>query len=242
MNTSLFDNTKIHIEASMKVGYEKLDAAIMLVQSKKFSSAVPEFVGAYEEIGYALFLSDGINNSTLTVDTLEDFIKPGTHSQKILSHYISRKDKMVKNPNDDFEKVKNSEIGKQFAITSSREDIIRKINERIAIFSKLHSMRQIFDYSHNRDGTISNKEHDDVELDDLCFLLESECWTSYYVVKMAFESHTLRSPSDTDDDFLSKITVLPSVKKLMNLYKEYNTPNNQNRRHRGLEFIKNLEI
>jgi hypothetical protein len=51
LNVTIFEIAKPHIEAGLAKGNEKLDVANLLTESKKYGSAIKEYVGAYEEIG-----------------------------------------------------------------------------------------------------------------------------------------------------------------------------------------------
>ena len=91
------------------------EIANLLVESKKYSGAITDYIGAYEEIGQSLFLLEEIsNNKEISEESLKDLFKPGTHDQKILNSYIARRNHLKKHSNEDFEKVKNSKIGQYF--------------------------------------------------------------------------------------------------------------------------------
>lgn len=127
MNTKIFEIAKSHIEASLEKGNEKLDIANLLTKSKKYVGAIKEYVGAYEEIGQSLFLYETIsNNKKITDDHLKDYFKPGTHDQKILDSYNTRRDRIKKHPIEDFEKIKNSKIGQDFRNPYTRDETLKK--------------------------------------------------------------------------------------------------------------------
>lgn len=241
LDTSIFDNAKPHVEAYLKAGYDNLDTANMLKKLKKYTRAIPEYVSAYEEIGSAHYIINKISdNEEITEEDLQKHINPGSHLQKILSHYITRRDQMSNHTSGDFEKIKKSEVGKQFPINYSRENTIKKINERISIYSKLHKLRQTFDYSHDRNGQIMNHDYNEEKLKALCYLLESECLTSYYEVKLGLEMRIAKVLNNNVEMELAKITTLQSSKKLKELSQEYNMKDNKIMRLEGLEFIKSF--
>lgn len=238
MDISSFDKARPHIEEYLRVGKEKLETAIILKKSKKYPNAITEYIGAYEEIGQALFLTDKIShNEEITENDLKKYIKPASHAKKILAHYITRKEQMAKNSDEAFEKIKKSEIGELFRNPYTREKTIDETNKRISIYSKLNKLRQTFDYSHDLSGQITTHDYAEDDLDSLCYLLESECLTSYYQVKLNLEGRSIRSPNYTDETVLSKIASLPSIKELTELNKKSNTKNNQRLKRKGLRFI-----
>lgn len=238
MITKKFEIAKPHIESSLAKGNEKLDIANLLYKSKKYAGAIIDYVGAYEELGQALFIVETISNDEkISEEYLKDFFKPGSHNQKILSSHITRRELLKKHPIDDFEKIKNSEIGEDFRNPYTLDETIKKINERIKIYSKLHKLRQTFDYSHDKEGQIMNNNYSEDELDSLCYLLKSECLTSYYETKLALEAQHLKSHGYTDEIIFSKITSLPSYKKFQELSQDVNLKINRKRRVKGLKFI-----
>ncbi len=240
MVSSSFDIVKPHIEECLKMGNEKLDDAKLLRNAKRYPGAITSYISAYEEIGQALFLVDKLSiNEKIAENDLNNYIKPASHPDKILAHWITRRDNFNKVTNTDFEKMKQSKLGKLFSITDTREDAVNKIEERISIFSKLHKLRQTFDYSRDLDGHITNRGYDKPTLESLCHLLECECYASYYVVKLLLEFSTVTSFNDVDE-VLSKIASLPTIKKLKKLYQNYNTQTSLNIRNKGLQFIKSF--
>ena len=241
MITKNFEITKPHIEASSKKGNEKLDIANLLYKSKKYAGAITDYVGAYEELGQALFIIGTISNDEkISEEYLKDFFKPGSHNQKILSSHITRRDLLKKHPIDDFEKIKNSKIGEDFRNPYALDETIKKINERIKIYSKLHKLRQTFDYSHDKEGRINKNNYSEEELDSLCYLLKVECLTSYYETELALEVQYLKSHGYTDEIILSKIPSLPSYKKFQELSHDVNTKINRKRKDKGLKFIESF--
>ena len=239
MITFSFDIAKPHIEACLKLGYEKLELAKLLKKEKKYPGAIVAYVEAYEEIGQALFLTEKINDSKeINENDWNELTKPGTHQKKILIHYIARKDQLEKNTNEEYEKVQKSKIGKIFVTDGTREDNIKAIEKRISIYNKLHKLRQTFNYSHDLQGRImSHDTYDKKDLESLCYVLESECFTSYYVVKLGLEFQAITLPNDTEDTSISKIVSLPSVKKLKELFQKSLTSSNYVLFDRGLKFI-----
>ena len=214
MNAKIFEIAKPHIESGLKKGNEKLDIANLLTKSKKYAGAITDYVGAYEEIGQALFLFETIsNNEEITENHLKDYVKPGTHDQKILNSYITRRDRIKKHPVEDFEKIKNSKIGQDFHNPYTQEETLQKINKRIAIYSKLHKLRQTFDYSHNQEGQIIKSNYSDDELESVCYLLKSECLISYCETKLGLEGQYLKDQGYDDETILSKIPLLSSYRK-----------------------------
>jgi hypothetical protein len=171
---------------------------------------------------------------------LEEYFKPGTHNQKILSSYLARRDGLKKHPDKDFDKVKNSRIGKDFPNPFSKAETIKKTNKRIAIYSKLNKLRQAFDYSHYREGQIVNSNYSDNELEPVCYLLKSECLNSYYSTLLLLEGQNLKDQGYDDDILLSKIPLLPSYQKLKELSKYVGSKNNQLRGIKGLKFIESF--
>jgi len=238
MKESSFDKAKPHIEKYLSVGKAKLETAVLIKKSKKYSNAIPEYVGAYEEIGQALFIMDKIShNEEIAENDLKKYIKPASHTKKILTHYITRKEQLEKNSNKNFEKVKKSKIGELFSNPLDRKTIVEKTKKRISIYNKLNNLRQTFDYSHDLNGQITTHNYDKEDLNALCFLLESECQVSYYETKLGLEGHSIRTPDDTDETYLAKIASLPAIRKLKELYEKYNSKQNQNLRNKGLAFI-----
>jgi len=241
VDTKIFEIAKPHIEASLKKGNYKLDIANLLTKSKKYAGAIENYVGVYEEIGQALFLYETIsNNEKITEDYLKEYFKLGPHDQKILDSYITRRDQIKKYPVEDFEKIKKSKIGQDFHNPYTRDETLKKINERIAIYSKLHNLRQTFDYSHYKDGQITKDDYSDDELEPVCYLLKSECLISYFETKLGLEGQHLKGKGYDDETIFSKITLLQSYIKFKELSKDINSKNNQLRRIKGLKFIQSF--
>ncbi len=241
MNVKIFELAKPHIESGLAKGNEKLDIANLLTKSKKYGGAIKEYVGAYEEIGQSLFLMDTVsNNEKISEQELEKYFKPGTHDQKILSSYITRRDGLKKHSDKDFEKIKNSKIGKDFHNPYSRKGTINETNKRITIYSKVHKLRQVFDYSHNRDGQIVKSNYSDDELETVCYLLKCECLISYYETRLDLEGQNLKVQGYDDDTLLSKVPSLQSYQNFKELSKDINSKNNQLRRIKGLKFIESF--
>lgn len=238
MVLSSSDIVKFHIEEYLKTGNEKLDNAKLLRKAKKYSGAITSYIDAYEEIGQAVFLADKLSNSEeISEEDWNKYIKPASHPNKILAHWITRKVNFNKATDADFEKMQKSKIGKSFFIPDTRQDALKKIEERISIFSKLHKLRQKFDYSHDLDGQIANHEYDKQVLESLCHLLECECYASYCVVRFMLEVSVI-TPLDDVDELLSKIASLPTAKKLKKLNQDYGTPSNMDLRNEGIAIHK----
>jgi hypothetical protein len=239
--TFSFDLAKSHVEAYLRVGNEKLELAMWLRKNKKYPMAITSYIESYEELGQALFLSDKISSSEeITENDWNKYIKPAPHSKKILAHHIIRKNQLNKSTSEEFKKIQQPEIGKNFPEISTREDTIEAIEELIAIYSKLHKIRQIFDYSHNLNGQIMKHDYDEKDLESLCHLLESECHISYYLVKMGLEYHGIELSTDPEEIAMSKIMSLPSTKKLIEISSRFNTVSGKELAQRGLDFIESF--
>lgn len=240
MVTQLFEIAKPHIESSLTKGYEKVEIANLLADFKKYSGAITDYVGAYEEIGQALFLIETVSkNKEITIDSLEQYFKPGNHNQKILNAYIARRDRIENDP-DNFEKVKKSQVGQDFHNPYSSDETVKKTNERISLLSKLHKLRQTFDYSHSRDGQINDDVYTDDILDSFCYYLKAECLSSYYECKLNLEGEDYKSKNHIEDLPLSETPLLPSYQKFKELSKELKLKNNMSRREKGLKFLKSF--
>jgi len=240
LTSRLFEIAKPHIESSLAKGYEKVEIANLLADFKKYPGAITDYVGAYEEIGQSLFLIETISkNKEISDESLEELFKPGNHNQKILNAYIARRDRIEKEPGN-FEKVKKSQVGQDFHNPYNSEGTVKKTNERIALLSKLHKLRQSFDYSHSRDGQINNPIYTDDVLDSFCYYLKAECLSSYYECKLNLEGENYKSKNHIDDLPLSETPSLPSYQKFKELSNELKLKNNMLRREQGLKFLKSF--
>ncbi len=236
-NSSNLDVIKQHVEACLNVAFEKLDVATLLRNAKKYPSAITSYIESYEEIGQALFLTDKISgNEEISENDLNRHIIPASHTKKILTHWVTRREQLIKNLNMDFEKLQKSEIGELFRVTGTKKDVLEKIKGRIIIFSNLHKLRQAFDYSHEMNGQIVNCNYGEKSLESLCQLLEFECLTSYYVVQQWLE-YNATAPPDNVDDQIKKITTLPATMKLKKLAEIYATDTNKKLINQGLKFV-----
>src|SRR5690348_4153625 len=153
-----------HIEVCLKVGDRKLQTGKLLKDKKRYDDAVPSYVKAYEEFGQAGFFKESFSkNREISETDWKVLVRPGSHTAKITSFYIGVKNSLQKMSETEFNNISKSDLGQGFVYTGNKDELLKDVEIKIKIFSKLDKIRQSFDHSHDLSGSIIKYSERDLE-------------------------------------------------------------------------------
>jgi len=176
------------VELCLKNGINLLEDAHFLEQNKRFSSAIPLFVIAYEEMNKALFLEDTrYLGKDISDKEYSKIFSKGSHIKKIILDYEMKKKALEDMSEEEFLYWSNySKAVDMGWWQNSRKDAIIRCKNSVELCRKLNKLKKNFmyvDYSDKKwksSQTLFGKKL----LSNICNLIYYMCLDMYYTINI----------------------------------------------------------
>ena len=213
------------IEYCLDNGKRLHDAASFLLKSKKFTSAIPLYIMAYEEISKAAFLEEKyFNNQSVSDQEWKDLSSGGSHITKLIFDHQKRKEQLESMSEIEFKKAQD--WTRRYNLVwweLDRKWAIQDTTNAIQLLKKLNDVKKKFLYVGFSNEWQTTPKFSDKMLDCLCTLLSSLSLEQYYRIQYYLEMEKIgiyrKLEMDSEDE--QKMSKLPSFIEFQKIHRMY---------------------
>lgn len=232
------------VELCLENGKRLLDDAIILQKEKKYTSAIPLFILAYEEINKANFLEEKrFDDKDVSESEYEDFFGKRSHLNKAKIHYEIKKKTLAEMSDEEYDKLRNHIMSKKsLGWHETRKMALLQIDNALMLLNKLNKIKKLFLYVdfHDKKWQYPQNSFSNKILDNLCELIYYTALEAYLEIKfiLDMEQHGYYKkgppPNSEDETRMIENQFLLERNKLHELFK---TTRWQNTRNNATRFI-----
>lgn len=226
------------------------DDANFLQKNKKFSSAIPLYIIAYEEIGKAVFLEDKLyKNEEVSNKEYAEFFSRASHLKKIKVEYQLKKETIEQMSDREFEESKRHILSKKELVwwKTSKKVALLVVEDALLLLTKFNELKKKFlyvDYMNDNWLTEYNRFSKRM-LGDLCTFLYTVINESYVRLRFIMDMESIgfhqRGPEPNSEDE-RKMLQNPNLIYMEQIAKMYETSKWLKTRANAVRVIKSIGI
>lgn len=216
---------KSGIEFCLNNGKRLLDDASLLHKYKKFQSAIPLYVLAFEEISKGAFLEEKyFNNQNVSAQEWKDLSSAGSHIAKIVFDHEKRKETLENMSDIDFKKAQDWTKRNNLVFWElDRKWALQDTENSINLMKKLNDVKKKFLYVDYIDKWQITPKFSDKMFDWLCTLLSILSLELYYRTKyyMEMDEIGISKKIELDSQDVEKMNKLPNFLEFQKIHRMY---------------------
>lgn len=217
------------IELCLDNGKRLLDDAVLLQENRKYQTAIPLFILAYEEINKGVFLEHKLHKKEEVSDDEYDKIFGGrSHSTKNKMYFAVTKAKLQELDDKEFLTMKSvTESKSKITWHASKNEAMRQADGGILLVTKFNRIKKEFLYvDFVKQKWYSNKNRfSEKALNSLCVVLHYTTLEPYFktkfyldLYKMGFYWNTIQTDSPDEKRIFQNINSL-EIEKIESFFK-----------------------
>lgn len=235
------------IDYCLKNGKKLLDGANILKDAKHFTSAVPLYILAYEELNKASFLKEKLFiNEDVSDKEWKNLASFGSHDKKILFDLQLQYEELKQMTDERYDQVSNWSSSQGLSLNKDRIAATEALKSNTLIIKNFNKIKKLFlyvDYQNQKWQYIGTKFSNKL-LNNVCEFLDQNTCFLYYQIRFLIDMYANNLITKEDTPAVEETHLIfsnPNNKKLLEILSKQKTKRGKEIISSFIQFLNSLK-